>query len=357
MLIGNKGEWSEFYAFCYLLSHGVLQAADKDLNPLDNIYFPIIKIIREEVSGKKMCYYPGDIVKVYRGEELYGEYPRVEFCRIVDKMMNEIPKGQRAFEIPEADAFAKRINVYKLKADSTHKEDICIQLHDIYTGIFPVCGFSIKSYLGGNPTLVNAGKNTNFVYEVLDCDDSIMNRFNCIETKQKLIDRIDFLQEKGCILEFADILSSGQFRTNLKFIDTQMPKLIAEALQNFYTSGVASKKIKDVIKELSAADVCGFEEPKMYEYKMKLFLCACALGMTPESVYDGGEDANGGYITVKKDGSVVCYHIYNRTDFYQYLFDYTYFEKGSSTRHDYMRIYKSGGAYYMNLNLQIRFCG
>lgn len=31
MLKGNKGEWSEIYAFCYLLSQGILRAADKDI--------------------------------------------------------------------------------------------------------------------------------------------------------------------------------------------------------------------------------------------------------------------------------------------------------------------------------------
>ena len=40
MLKGNKGEWSEIYAFCYLLSQGILRAADKDLNPTA-VYFPI----------------------------------------------------------------------------------------------------------------------------------------------------------------------------------------------------------------------------------------------------------------------------------------------------------------------------
>lgn len=77
--------------------------------------------------------------------------------------------------------------------------------------------------------------------------------------------------------------------------------------------------------------------------------------MTPEKSWVGEEDANGGYITVKRDGSVVCYHIYDRQNFHQYLYDYTYFEKGSSSRHEYMQIYKSNDEYYVNLNLQVRF--
>ena len=80
-----------------------------------------------------------------------------------------------------------------------------------------------------------------------------------------------------------------------------------------------------------------------------------ALGMTPEKDWEGQEDASGGYIVVKKDGDVVCYHIYNREDFEQYLFDYTFFDRASTSRHGFMSVYKENSEYKINLNLQIRF--
>ena len=55
MLKGNKGEWSEIYTFVYLLASGKLYAADKDLNINPDIYFPVIKIIREEL-GENLSY-------------------------------------------------------------------------------------------------------------------------------------------------------------------------------------------------------------------------------------------------------------------------------------------------------------
>ena len=84
-------------------------------------------------------------------------------------------------------------------------------------------------------------------------------------------------------------------------------------------------------------------------------MCACALGMTPGRRWEGEEDANGGYIVVKNDGSVVCYHIYNRTEFEQYLYDYTFFERASGSRHNYMTVYKEEDQYKIKLNLQVRF--
>ena len=47
MLTGNKGEWSEIYVLLRLLADGKIYAADSELNKLDGVYFPIIKIIRE----------------------------------------------------------------------------------------------------------------------------------------------------------------------------------------------------------------------------------------------------------------------------------------------------------------------
>lgn len=45
----NKGEWSEAYTLIKLLADGKLYAADSDLNKINNIYYPLIKILRTEL--------------------------------------------------------------------------------------------------------------------------------------------------------------------------------------------------------------------------------------------------------------------------------------------------------------------
>ena len=52
MLSGNKGEWSEVYVLLRLLANGKIYAADSELQIINDIYFPIIKIIREEIIEK-----------------------------------------------------------------------------------------------------------------------------------------------------------------------------------------------------------------------------------------------------------------------------------------------------------------
>nr|MCR5260604.1 HpaII family restriction endonuclease [Candidatus Gastranaerophilales bacterium] len=92
-----------------------------------------------------------------------------------------------------------------------------------------------------------------------------------------------------------------------------------------------------------------------YEHKMKNFLTDIALGMTPATVWTGTYQATGGYIIVREDGEVLCYHVYNHNEFQKYLFKNTRFDTPSASRYDFGYIYQENGKNYIKLNLQIRF--
>ena len=51
MLTGNKGEWSEIYVLFKLLAEGKLYAADEHLRKLENLFFPIFKVVRSEAQS------------------------------------------------------------------------------------------------------------------------------------------------------------------------------------------------------------------------------------------------------------------------------------------------------------------
>ena len=350
----NKGEWSEIYTFAYLLSSGILYSADKDLNKMEEIYFPVLKIIREETDGDPVDYQTGSLIRIYKGGELLKEVEKSAFEDVVAELYDKIPQGSRAFEIPSVDEFFDSIYCTKVKAASNKKQDITVQLHDINTGIQPICGFSIKSYLGANPTLINAGTNTNFTYVLNGCTDEIMDAVNSIATKTKIIDRIDYLLSNGCSFELQENSISAQFTENLQFIDTIMPTFVNYMLLYSYMYSIKSSA--QLIEKMKELNPLGFTNLEMYAYKYKKLLCAWALGLTPERTdWLGHEDANGGYITVKSDGSVVCYHLYNRTEFENYLLDYTYFEKPSTSKFGYMSVYKEDDTYKIKLCMQVRF--
>lgn len=350
----NKGEWSEIYTFAYLLSQGILYSADKDLNKIEEVYFPIIKIIREETAGNPIDYQTGEVIKIFRGKELLQEVSKARFAEIVAELLDKIPQGSRAFEIPTVNDFFSSIYCEKIKANASKKDDITLQLHDIHTGITPICGFSIKSYLGARPTLINPGRNTNFEFILNGCNDEIMNSVNAITTRAKIKDKIRYLLDRGCRFEPVEHSISSQFEENLQFIDTIMPQLLQHLV--LYSYLYDCHNVNEVVEHLNERNPINYRNTAIYKYKVKKLLCACALGLTPErNDWLGAEDANGGYITVKSDGSIVCYHLYNRTEFEDYLYDYTRFERPSTSKYNYMEVYKDGEDYKIKLCLQIRF--
>lgn len=77
--------------------------------------------------------------------------------------------------------------------------------------------------------------------------------------------------------------------------------------------------------------------------------------MMPSKVWGGVYDATGGYLVIKEDGEILCYHIYIRNQFEDYLFCNTKLETASSTRHEFGKVFSENGIFYFKLNLQIRF--
>lgn len=69
----------------------------------------------------------------------------------------------------------------------------------------------------------------------------------------------------------------------------------------------------------------------------------------------GLEEANGGYIIVKDNSEVLCYHLYERNELKNYLYNNTRFETASTSRYNTGKIYEADGKQFINLALQIRF--
>lgn len=354
-LTGNKGEWSEFYAFVKLLSTGKLYAADEHLKKLDETYFPILKILRHEDEGVDMEYVilsEDGQVEVHWHTETVRTLQQQQLARISAYIYNAIVNGgSRAFEIVKSDEIMQMMACSKISAPSTDKTDITMQLHDIHTGYDPVCGFSIKSELGSPPTLLNASGATNFVFEVNGVTDDEMDEINSIDTSTKIIDRIEKIKSLGS-MKYSHMKNST-FSGNLLMIDTYMEEMLAQMLQDYYEN--MAQDCKSLVKISENRNALGYPRKGIYEYKMKKFLCSIALGMMPAKSWDGHDEANGGYVIVKDDGEVVAFHIYNRDAFETYLLNNTKFERGSTKKHGFASLYKENGKMYINLNLQIRF--
>lgn len=371
MLKGNKGEWSEIYTFFKLLAEGKLYGADGELNKRDDVFYDILKIIRNEQIGTLHFIFDsnGKVVNIENNDgeiniSVDTETFKTQADFLYDKIINA--KGTAAFEVLETSEFMNEILCSKLKAPSADKSDITIKVHDFNTGLNPTLGFSIKSRLGKPSTLLNAGVNTNFIFEICgDMTDEQMNYINNMfteSTKNGIVKkdisvaaRMAQIKYSGLSLSYAK-MNSPTFQNNLILIDSDLPNIVGQTMLEYYMNG--TNNILEAINAVSDKNPLDYDLSqghKFYHYKFKKLLTESALGMLPGKVWSGRADANGGYIIVREDGEVLCYHLYNRNDFEDYLLNNTRFDRGGAGRHEYAVVQKTDGRYYIALNLQIRF--
>lgn len=357
MIKGNKGEWSEIYALFKILGDKELFLGDQDVKKLEGIVYPVIKVLRTEVNGDFEYSIQDEIILVSGDDEVF-QIPIANFKKKAIYLLEAIKENRSGtFSVPEIEDFMHSINCISLKAGSSAKTDITIVVHDHRTNQQPTLGFSIKSQLGNPSTLLNAGRTTNFIYKISDSSlsDNEIEQINSISTRSKIVDRITAIQNKGGTFGF--VRTERQiFSNNLILIDSLMPELLAQFVFDFYSSGFSH--LTDLLNGVSEQNPLNYDisnEHKFYEYKIKRFLTDIALGMMPSTVWTGKYDATGGYLIVKESGDVLCYHIYNRNEFENYLLNNTKLETASSTRHGFGKIYKEDEQLYFKLNLQIRF--
>ena len=306
MITGNKGEWSEVYTLLKVISDKQLFAGDSNLNKIETLIFPIIKVLRDETNGTFEFSYDNDLVIVKNGEKEI-RVSVLEFQKQAHFLLTKLKEKTNAtFSIPEIENFINSFDSHSLKAKSSVKSDIRIVIHDQRAGTNPELGFSIKSQLGGASTLLNAGKTTNFIFKInnLGLSQNQILEINEIETRSKIKDRIEKITELGGILEFQKTESSV-FGNNLVLIDSALPKIIAESLHLFFTSTFSS--VLELTSKISIANPLEYNletNHPFYSYKIKRFLTDIALGMMPSKVWTGELDATGGYLVVKENGQL-----------------------------------------------------
>jgi hypothetical protein len=341
----NKGEWSELYAFLRLLDTGKLYTSDMNLNAIPSSFVSIIKAVRDDVS-----YFRSDSdVKIISTANGFS-VPLIQFKENADALLRKIKNNRGSQGFPEMEPFFSSIKISKVKARSSKKGDISIKIHDSKTGLEPEVEYSIKSYIGGKPTLLNASEQTAIHYTLSGLSKNQIAAINGIQPGRKIIDRITAIKDAGARIEFHRF-ESAVFTRNLMMIDSLMPELLAYLfLESYYVKG---KRLSDVVA--SYVEKNPEKDRDLIAYKIKNLLVNSALGMTPGTEWTGLDEANGGFITVKEDGEIVCFQIYDRNNLKEYLYRHTKFDTPSSARTGLGEIYDEDGKIGFKLTLHIRF--
>lgn len=350
---GNVGEWSEIYALAFILVNGGVYAATENQERNQEIFYKVLKILSSKnLNGEHIIYeLQGDEINVLFGGEKEKSIKTQKIQSILPRMLNDLRingKG-RAFASDVGSELMEVLSKDTVKTSSRNKNDLRMVIIDVKIKNYkPETGFSIKSQLGSPSTLINASKATNFIFEILDKNGNPPSRLPDLHPK-KVKDNVCSLLDSGLKIVYRR-LESDMFFYNLSLIDSQLHTHLANLLLAYYARK-ATRLNELVDMEYPEETTHG----KLVRHKIKEFLRVMALGMVPNTEWDGEPTNLGGLLIVTEDGDVLCYYLYNLNDFGKYLLNSTKFDTPSTSRHGVGKVAKIDNRFYLKLNLQIRF--
>lgn len=343
MITANKGEWSEFYVLLKLLVERGFNGVNSDLERIPGLFFSVLQVhgnddnlIYELSDRNKILIASTDDSKLIDNKVI-----KERLSSILNTIVNT---KERTFAIPEAEELMEEILCKKIKSSSSEKGDIRLVFEEPQTKQIVTDYFSIKSFLAGKPTLLNASTHTIFTYKVVDLSSEQIAEINNMFNSTGSIDltkRIEKIYEYGGELEFQG-MASNTMENNLKKIDSLFHFEIARMLKDSYLH--RNKKISELIKDSKVKDI---------NRKMGEFLEATLKGMMPGIEWDLLNVANG-LILVINEGELVGFHLCNKRELIDYLVKDSYLDTPSTSRHKIGKIYSEQEENLFDLSLQIR---
>lgn len=208
-----------------------------------------------------------------------------------------------------------------------------------------------------NP-LLDGGRTANLKFEQAGVKFATptVNKINALpESPGEVAERMMLIERLGGVLKYADV-ADRVFRCNLLMIDLHFPRLLAEMIRIMHLDGIT--RISELTEQMKAVNPLKIKDELInkhgfYEFKMKQFLMALALGMRPAKIYNGTDSAVEGLLLVNGDGEILCYHKSEKKAFEDFLYLNTRLEKGSVDKDKYGFLEKENGTYYFKLNAKI----
>ncbi|MCO5114120.1 MAG: HpaII family restriction endonuclease [Bdellovibrionaceae bacterium] len=298
----NKGEWNELLV-------GLLCLKENDV-PLYN-------------SQKKLS-----ITGISYGEDDFTtQGPHL--LTDVQKLSTLIHSHRATFTVhPEI------LERYKFKKGSSkQKQDIWLKY--MFESQDHIDGFGIKS-LTLRPSLLNASRATNFKFKVHNPLPELFS-FKAKKLLQKIEDQN---------LLFVNC-ESHTFSKNLSMIDTCLETFLAELLVSYFKG--TTTRVSDLV-DLTFAKKDNY---KAVQKRIKDFLYYMCVGMFP-SVDWNGEEQIIGTLIYNQNQDLICLHRFDINNFKNYLYEHSFLDTASTSRHKFGSLYKEGEDVFVKLNLLIR---
>lgn len=260
----------------------------------------------------------------------------------------EIVEGKGTFEAPAGERIMKAYGLSSIKAASDKKIDLVLESSSIDGSELQKLGYSVKSRFGGLSTLLNASSHTRLSF-YLDFHETDIDLASQLRALRKISDRVSLIESKLTGPKTFE-WESPVFASNLEKVDTGLPTLLAELLWLAYASN--ETRIPALVQIY--AKRFG-KSSSTIELIIKRFLLDVALGMVPGKPWQGTWQAYGGYLIVQPSGEVVAFTMRNFDEFKSYLYNSSYVETPSTSRHEIGELVSDGTTNVFRLSIQIRF--
>lgn len=351
----TKREWCELYTFFRLLADGKVVLGTAEAKAGETAW-PVAMIQREEHDGTRRYYIEKEMVRI-EGESGVKSMPREDFGIVADMILQAV-KSSSANDVTSPDGveeFLDEANIYDLEAKTDDRTDFSVAF---WHPEAPLAGFNVRSRLSAMNPLMDGGRAANLKLEQsgIKFATPTVNKINALpESPNEVAERMMMIERLGGVLKYADV-ADRVFRSNLLMIDLHFPRVLTEMVRVMHLDGISRiSELTEIIKQMNPLKIKDelINKHKFYEFKVKQFLMALALGMRPAKIYNGQDSAVEGILLVDGGGNVLCYHKSERQVMEDFLFLNTRLEKGALEKDKYGFLEKENGVYYFKLNAKI----
>lgn len=351
----TKREWCELYTFFRLLAEGKVVFGTAKATK-GEVYWPIAMIQREEHDGTRCYYIENENIRIV-GENGEKSIPREDFG-IVANLILQAVKSTSEDEVTSpngVEEFLDEASIFDLEAKTEDRTDFYVSF---WHSEAPQSGFIVRSRLGAMNPLLDGGRTANLKLEQTGVKFATptVNKINALpESPNEVAERMMMIERLGGVLKYSDV-ADRVFRSNLSMIDLHFPRVLAEMVRIMHLDDITRiSELTEVIKQINPLKIKDelINKHGFYEFKIKQFLMALALGMRPAKIYTGQDSAVEGILLMDGSGEVLCYHKSERPVMEDFLFLNTRLEKGSLEKDKYGFLEKENGTYYFKLNAKI----
>lgn len=354
----TKKEWGEIYAFFRILADGSVTMGTPDLKDAGETVWPVAYILREEHDGERRYYIEENVVRIV-SEQGEKTVEREDFDAVAAIILRAIKEAEtNDVNSPEGvEEFLDNLAIFDLEAKTQDRTDFSIAF---WHANVPVSGFVVRSRLGTMTPLLDGGRSANLKFEQTGVKFSspTVNKVNATpETTHEVAERMEMIQRLGGVLRYSDV-ADRVFRCNLLMIDLHFPRMLAEMLRIMHLDGITRiSELTEMMKQVNPLKIKDelINKHGYYEFKMKQFLMALAMGMRPAKIYNGTDSAVEGMLLIDGKGKVYGFHKSLRTEFEEFLLKNTRFEIGALEKDKYGFLERENGVYYFKLNAKIGF--